>query len=123
MSSDIHDEIKLIRKELAFIKEHMADVDSIMSEDDFLALLDYRTEKEKNLFLKKLHKDHAQRIFSCIDGLKLNPVPHDAKTVESAKEKLFRVRVGAFRILYEVDHKQRIIGIVKIDKRPRAYNK
>ena len=43
------------------------------------------------------------------------------KTVEGYGEKLFRVRVGDYRILYEVDHKNNLIGIVKIEKRERAY--
>jgi mRNA-degrading endonuclease RelE of RelBE toxin-antitoxin system len=37
------------------------------------------------------------------------------------KEKLFRVRVGEHRILYEVDNDNKAIGIVKIDKRERVY--
>jgi mRNA interferase RelE/StbE len=48
-------------------------------------------------------------------------VIHDSKTIESSKEKLFRVRVGDYRILYEVDYNGKIIGIVKIDKRENAY--
>lgn len=35
-----------IEKEIVTIKEHMVDVDSIMTEEDYLALLAYRKEKE-----------------------------------------------------------------------------
>ena len=41
---------------------------------------------------------------------------HDSR-IEGYKEKLFRIRVGDYRILYEVNHKGNLIGIVKIDKR------
>ncbi len=41
--------------------------------------------------------------------------------LEGYKEKLFRVRVGDYRILYEVDYKSNIIGVVLIDKRSRVY--
>ncbi|MCD6455879.1 MAG: type II toxin-antitoxin system RelE/ParE family toxin [Methanophagales archaeon] len=51
----------------------------------------------------------------------LNPVIHDTKTVEGSKG-LFRVRVGDYRILYEVDYKNNLLGIIKIDKKPRVYD-
>lgn len=40
-------ELKEIRKDLSFLKKHMVDVDSIMTEDDYSALLAYRDEKKK----------------------------------------------------------------------------
>lgn len=72
-------------------------------------------------FLKNADKVLAQRITSKIEGLGNEPVTHDTKVLNGYKEKLFRVRVGDYRILYEVDYKSNIIGIVKIDKRSRAY--
>ena len=45
--SEILVEIKEIRKDLDFIKEHMVDIDSIMTEDDYEALQDYRREKKE----------------------------------------------------------------------------
>ncbi|MCD4843097.1 MAG: type II toxin-antitoxin system RelE/ParE family toxin [Methanosarcinales archaeon] len=53
--------------------------------------------------------------------LKNEPIQHDSKRVERYSEKLFRVRVGKYRILYEVDFKDNLIGIVKIDRRARVY--
>jgi len=41
--------------------------------------------------------------------------------IEGYKEKLYRVRVGDYRILYEVDKNKNSIGIVKIDHRSRVY--
>ena len=35
-----------IEKEIEDIREHMVDIDSIMTEEDYLALLEYRKEKE-----------------------------------------------------------------------------
>ncbi len=45
------EEIKTIRKDLSFLKEHMADKDSIMTEEDYEALLSYREEKKKGLLV------------------------------------------------------------------------
>lgn len=43
----IFSEIKSIHEDLAFIKEHMVDIDSILSEEDYKAVLDSRIEKRK----------------------------------------------------------------------------
>ncbi len=72
-------------------------------------------------FLKSADKSLSKRFLKKIDELIEKPFIHDSKTVEGSKEKLFRVRVGDYRILYEIDYQENIIGIVKIDKRPRAY--
>ena len=50
-----------------------------------------------------------------------NPIIHDTKTVEGSKG-LFRIRVGDYRILYEVDYRNNLIGVIKIDKRRRIYD-
>ena len=72
-------------------------------------------------FLKKSEKIVTQRILKKIEELMQNPYPQGVRTVEGYQEKIFRVRVGDFRILYEVDNKNNLLGIVKIDKRPRVY--
>ena len=73
--------------------------------------------------MKKADKILTKRLIKKIEELKVTPIIHDTKTadIEGFKEKLFRVRVGKHRILYEVDYKTNKLGIVKIDKRPRAY--
>lgn len=54
-SKDIRDELKAIREDLDFIKSHMVDIDSIMTEDDFIALKEYRKDKEAGRLVS--HKD------------------------------------------------------------------
>jgi len=71
-------------------------------------------------FLKKTDLATRRRIVKKIETLKETPVGHDSKRVGGYGEKLFRVRVGRFRILYELDSNH-AIGIVKIDKRERVY--
>ncbi|OBZ34816.1 hypothetical protein C7960_0741 [Methanohalophilus euhalobius] len=44
-SVEIVHELKAIREDLDFIKSHMIDIDSIMTEDDNLSLNQYRSEK------------------------------------------------------------------------------
>ncbi len=41
----IHKDLEVVKKELGEIKEHMVDIDSILTEEDYKALQDYRKEK------------------------------------------------------------------------------
>ena len=85
-------------------------------------MFDINYSKQAVKFLKSLDKTPAIRILRRIEKLKHDPVLHDSKIVEGYREKLFRVRVGDYRILYEVDYNDNLIGIVKIDKRSRVYS-
>ena len=72
-------------------------------------------------FFKKIDKVLAERIIKQIEELRTNPFPQGTMMVEGYKEKVYRVRVGDYRILYEVDQSKNFIGIVKIDHRGRVY--
>ncbi len=84
-------------------------------------MFDIKYSRQAVKFLKKLDKGLVLRILEKIDNLKETPVEHDSKTVKGYDEKLFRVRVGDYRVLYEVDYDNNIVGIVKIDKREKVY--
>lgn len=71
--------------------------------------------------MKKADKTLAKRLVEKIEKLREDPFIHDTKTVEGSKG-LFRIRVGDWRILYEVDYRNNLIGVVKIDKRRRIYD-
>lgn len=47
-SKEIRHELRAIKDDLDFIKSHMIGVDSIMTEDDYLSLNEYRNEKESD---------------------------------------------------------------------------
>lgn len=51
-----------IEKEVRTIKEHMADIDSIMTEDDYQTLLAYRQEKGAGTLVshERLKRDLAE---------------------------------------------------------------
>ena len=77
--------------------------------------------KQATKFLKQAEKALAQRLMKKIESLQTEPFIHDTKVVEGFKEKLYRIRVGDYRILYDVDYENKNIGIVKIDKRENVY--
>ena len=82
-----------------------------------------RFEKPAEWFIEKLKdKILLKRILNKIERLKENPFPSDAVGVEEyKKDRVFRVRVGGYRILYYVNHEGSLIVIISIDKRSRAY--
>ena len=61
-------------------------------------------------FLKKADKVLVKRIIEKIEKLREDPIIHDTKTVEGSKS-LFRIRIGDYRILYEVDYRNNLRGI------------
>lgn len=72
-------------------------------------------------FLKKADEQLAKRIIERIEKLGAEPFPTDVKRVVNRKEKIFRVRVGDYRIQYTVHYEENLVFISDIEKRPRAY--
>ena len=72
-------------------------------------------------FLKNSDKVLVKRLLLKIEELKTKLIIKDTKVIEGYKEKLFRVRVGDYRILYEFDYDTNTISIIKIDKRSKIY--
>jgi len=74
-------------------------------------------------FVKRLEQKSKDRIEKKTRELQENPFPKEAMRVESYKDyKIFRVRVGDFRILYSVDFKDKLIIIVDVGKRNKIYD-
>lgn len=73
-------------------------------------------------FLRKTDKLLAGRIAEKLENLRISPFHSDAKQIIGAPEKLFRIRVGDYRITYEVDHARHTIDIVKIGHRSHVYD-
>ncbi len=84
-------------------------------------MFDVKYSNQAQKFLNKAENIVAKRILDEIEKLQQNPFPKDVKRVEGYEEKIFRVRIGDYRILYEVDYSTNLLGIIKVDKRPRAY--
>ncbi len=78
------------------------------------------SNKSKN-FLKKQEKEICSRILEKLKELCENPFPKNCKRVEGRKEKIFRIRVGEFRILYLMLNDKNKILISNIDKRSKVY--
>ena len=78
--------------------------------------------KQAKKFLEKSEKVIAKRILNKIEELMNEPKLRGSKPVHGYGEKLYRVRIGDYRVLYEVDYENKKIGIVEIDDRGRIYD-
>lgn len=73
--------------------------------------------------IKDLPKAHRVRLSEFIDALRENPVPFrkfDLKKLKGYKDR-YRVRLGDFRLTYQVDKKAKVILVLKLERRGRAY--
>lgn len=78
--------------------------------------------KQADKFLKKCDRIAAGRIAEKIEDLRENPFLSGIKRIHHPIKKLFRARVGDYRIVYEVDFSKKIMGIVAIDIRQLVYD-
>jgi mRNA interferase RelE/StbE len=70
-------------------------------------------------FLKKLDKKTLYRMQGVIELLSQNPRPPKSKKLTN--KNYWRVRVGDYRIIYEIHDKNLIIVVIKIANRRDAY--
>ncbi len=84
--------------------------------------IEYSTKSKE--FLKKSDNHISKRIIDRIENLKETPIPKDAKFIgrDKSDDKIFRYRVGDYRVLYKIKESNNIVLIVKIDKRSRVYS-
>jgi len=71
-------------------------------------------------FLRSL-KD-AERVLEKLRLLKENPYSLPYEKLRGY-ENIYRVRVGKYRAIYEIDKNQRVVCILRIEKRGRAYQR
>jgi mRNA interferase RelE/StbE len=72
--------------------------------------------------LKKIDKQHIPRILKEIRSLSLDPRPPDCEKLVDT-ERTFRVRIGDYRIVYQLDDRNRIVLIDCIRHRKDVYRK
>lgn len=71
--------------------------------------------------LEHLSKRENQQIIKAIDELAENPRPHGCKKLKGEMEYMWRIRVGNYRVLYQIDDGLRIVEIRKIGHRKDIY--
>jgi mRNA interferase RelE/StbE len=69
---------------------------------------------------KKLPRMEQARIRDCIDGLAINPRPHGCEKLQG-RDALYRVRVGDFRVIYEIRDAVLVVVVVLLGHRRDIY--
>jgi len=77
-------------------------------------------EKKAEKDLRKLPKNYQKKIIQKILNLKNNPKPVDARKITSS-ENYYRIRVYDYRIIYDINYKEKRINIFRIRHRKEAY--
>ena len=72
--------------------------------------------------LRKLPKSTVGRILSQIEGLRINPIPANSIKLEGA-ERIYRIRVGDYRVIYQVETSAREVTVHYIRHRREVYRK
>ena len=70
-------------------------------------------------FLDGLQKDIAKRILKKLDEVKENPFRY----IEHYEGKYYKLRIGDFRLLLDIDFKNKILFVEVLDKRGRVYKR
>jgi len=70
--------------------------------------------------LKRLSAESFQRIVSHIKALAKNPRPTGCRKLFGSKSD-WRIRVGDYRIIYEVDDREKVVRVMRVRHRREAY--
>jgi len=69
---------------------------------------------------RSLSTELKYRISAAIDGLSQNPRPPGVRRLVG-HERLYRIRVGQYRVVYEIDEKQQLVRITRVRHRREVY--
>ena len=70
--------------------------------------------------LAALPKDAQRQIARKIDALRENPRPPGAKLLH-AKDRLYRLRVGDYRVIYSIEDRRLLVLVIKMGHRKDVY--
>ncbi|MEJ2670713.1 MAG: type II toxin-antitoxin system RelE/ParE family toxin [Deltaproteobacteria bacterium] len=83
-------------------------------------MYDVYLERAAERDLKKLPLKVFHRIIIQIKSLGENPRPTGCRKITGSKQD-WRIRIGNYRIIYEIDEKSRTVNIMRIRYRREAY--
>lgn len=83
--------------------------------------LRFREQAAKQL--TKLNQPYFSSVREALSALEHNYFPpgKNCKRLQGKEKDLFRIRIGTYRALYRVDHKKKIITVLKIFNRNEEY--
>jgi mRNA interferase RelE/StbE len=84
----------------------------------------YKIKWKKSAYkeLRNIRREYIPKIIHSVEKLRLNPFPSGVKKL-SCSEKTYRLRVGDYRIIYEIERNSLIILIIRVKHRKDIYKK
>ena len=81
----------------------------------------YQVELRRQAYkdLESIPNAYVRLIAQHIDSLEDNPRPNDSKKLKG--DAGFSLRVGTYRVLYDIDDKSKVVTIYRIKHRREAY--
>jgi mRNA interferase RelE/StbE len=70
--------------------------------------------------LKALSRAVYQRIVSHLQALSQNPRPPGCKKITGSRSD-WRIRIGDYRVIYEIDDRAKVVKVMRIRHRREAY--
>jgi len=71
-------------------------------------------------YLKRLDQAKRKKILLAIEGLKFNPPVGDIVPMKSMSG-FYRLRVGSYRVIFFVNHKEKMVYVRTMDHRGNIY--
>ena len=71
--------------------------------------------------LKRINREDRIAIAKAIDGLSQNPRPYGYKKLKGSK--LYRIRIGDYRVIYQINNAKLVVLIVRIGHRREIYRR
>lgn len=84
-----------------------------------MALYSLKFARDFEKDLKSIPKKDAARILLAVDSLRKDPNPPGSKKLAGSDS--YRIRVGVYRILYDISNNELIVYILKVAHRKEAY--
>ena len=86
-------------------------------------LIKYRIEIKRTAqkALAKIPKEIQLKVIDAIKGLSLNPHPQNSKKLTGRSA--WRIRIGNYRVIYEINNNVLLISIIVVSHRKNVYNK
>jgi len=78
--------------------------------------LERRTERD----LKRVSLNDFHRIISSIKALAQEPRPDGCRKITGSKSD-WRIRVGDYRVIYEIDDEGRVVRVIRVRHRREVY--
>lgn len=69
---------------------------------------------------RELPEEIKSRVSAAVEALKENPRPRGFRKIRS-RQGLYRIRVGQYRAVYEIDDRQKLIVVTRVRHRQEAY--